>query len=207
MSNNSTEHRIGCFTTFFGFIGVLFLLFLLTVTFVTIQAGSKNQSTSATQKATSAPTASPTATAPADDALSWAKYYASLYETRDIDITGVDITTTDQFGTYITVDLDILCDHSDTKLQFSHFNKVIIDISEAMSKHTGFDSLWFTAKDTFVNKYGEYSKIVTISADYSIATLKRINYDYHRSFAYTTPTAFIECADTHFVHQGYNLSK
>ena len=184
---------------FIAYVALVLLLFFL--------FASSNKASPSASKAPSAPTAIPTSTAPADDALSWAKYYASLYETRDIDITGVDITTTDQFGTYITVDLDILCDHSDTKLQFSHFNKVIIDISEAMSKHTGFDSLWFTAKDTFVNKYGEYSKIVTISADYSIATLKRINYDYHRSFSYTTPTAFIECADTHFVHQGYNLSK
>lgn len=150
-------------------------------------------------------TASPTPTALASDPLSWCKYYANKYTTNDIRLRSVDITTTDHFGTYLTVDFDIKCDHSNTKLQFAHFNEVIIDICEAMSKHDGFDSIMFSGYDDFVNKYGEVNNINSIIADYSISTLRRINYDYHRSYIYSNPTAFIECAETHFVHQGYNL--
>jgi hypothetical protein len=150
-------------------------------------------------------TSAPTPTAHPDDPIGWAKYYASQYDSRDVYVTDVRLINSQALGQDVCFIVDLRCDHSDTALQFSHLNEFMINICEAMSSRSSFDCVSFTVYDKFVDKYGNAQSIVSITASYKVPTLRLINYDYHMSRKYSTPTAFISCADSYYIHPGYDL--
>lgn len=150
-------------------------------------------------------TAAPTPTAQPDDPIGWAKYYASQYDSSDVYVTDVRLINSQTLGQDVCFIVDLRCDHSDTALQFSHLNEFMINICKAMSSRSSFDCVSFTVYDKFVDKYGNAKSIVSITASYKAPTLRLINYDYHISRKYATPTAFISCADSYYIHPGYDL--
>ena len=187
----------GCF----GFVVTLCAVLLLAV-FV-----FGNSSTTATSRSTPTPrvTAVPTSTAPADDPLAWAKHYASQYASRDIAIKDVRLINSQTNGRDMCFILDVRCNHSDTALQFACLNEVMINLCQAMSTNDHIDCVSFTVYDQFIDQYGNTKDIVSVTASYKMSTLRIINYDYHMSFRYSTPAAFISCADSHFIHPGYSF--
>lgn len=152
-----------------------------------------------TRVPTSAPTLAP------DDALGWARKYAAQYQTDDVIITDVRLIDSEVNGQDVCFIIDLECNHSNTALQFSHLNEVMINLCQAMSHRDHFDCVSFTVFDKFVDKYGNTQRIVSITAVYKVPTLRIINYDYHMSYKYSKPTAFISCADSYYIHPGYDL--
>lgn len=147
----------------------------------------------------------PTATAPADNILSWANYFAKKHESRDVDVRDVRLIESEANGKDVCFIIDLNCEHSNTALQFSCLNEVMINICQDMSKRDYFDCVSFTVYDTFVDKYGNAKDIVSITASYSYDTLRKINYSYQTTYKYTKPTGFIMCGDTYYIHSGYSF--
>lgn len=166
-----------------------------------------NSSPASSPRATSTPrvTAVPTSTAPAEDPLAWAKHYASQHASRDIAIKDVRLINSQTNGRDMCFILDVRCNHTDTALQFACLNEVMINLCQAMSTNDHIDCVSFTVYDQFRDQYGNTKDLVAVTASYKIPTLRIINYDYHMSFKYSTPTAFISCADAHFIHPGYSF--
>ena len=202
---SSHANRSGCLATLFKLVCFFVLILIILVFVSSFLNGSRDSSLSPRRTSVPEVTADPTATAEPGDVVSWATYYASKYQTRDIVINDVLLIDSSTLGDDICFIVDVHCDHSNTKLQFSHLNEVMINICQAMSSRDHFDCVSFTVYDTFVDKYGNTQRIVSITASYKVATLRRINYDHHMSYKYSTPTAFISCADSHYIHTGYNL--
>lgn len=195
--NKNQSNGGGCL----GFVVTLCAVLLLVV-FVL-----GNASSSSAPRATSAPrvTAVPTATAPADDPLAWAKHYASQHASRDIAIKDVRLINSQTNGRDMCFILDVRCNHTDTALQFACLNEVMINLCQEMSTNDHIDCVSFTVYDQFIDQYGNTKDIVSVTASYKMSTLRIINYDYHMSFRYSTPAAFISCADSHFIHPGYSF--
>lgn len=140
-----------------------------------------------------------------DDVIGWARKYAAQYQTNDVIITDVRLIDSEVNGQDVCFIIDLECNHSNTALQFSHLNEVMINLCQAMSHRDHFDCVSFTVFDKFVDKYGNTQRIVSITAVYKVPTLRIINYDYHMSYKYSRPTAFISCADSHYIHSGYDI--
>lgn len=164
-----------------------------------------NAPSNVTPRPTAVPTAVPTSTAPSENILDWANYFADQHETRDIQVREVRLIDSEANGQDVCFIIDVKCDHSNTALQFSHLNEVMINICQSMSDMDHFDCVSFTVFDTFVDKYGNTKDIVSISASYKVNTLRKINYSYHDSYSYTKPKGFIMCGDSYYIHPGYSF--
>ncbi len=199
MSEPRAKKSSGCLS----FIMTALFLFLC---FVVI-ANSSSNDTEPTEKPKlmSGATAAPTSTAPAEDPLAWAKHYASQHASRDIAIKDVRLINSQTNGRDMCFILDVRCNHTDTALQFACLNEVMINLCQAMSTNDHIDCVSFTVYDQFMDQYGNTKDIVSVTASYKLPTLRIVNYDYHMSFRYSTPTAFISCADAHFIHPGYSF--
>lgn len=139
------------------------------------------------------------------DTIGLAKYYAFLHQTSDVTVRDVQLIDSQTVGKDVCFIVDLNCEHSNTKLQFSHLNEFMLNICKDMSSHDSFDRVSFTVYDLFHDKYGNTQSIISITASYKASTLQIINYDYHMSGKYANPTAFISCADSYYIHPGYDL--
>ena len=140
-----------------------------------------------------------------DATLNIAQRCADQYQTDDVVVTSVKTINSEVLGRDVCFIIELKCAHTDTALQFSHLNEVMLNICKSMSSHGDFDCVSFTVKDKFTDKYGNTKQVVSITASYKVSTLRLINYDYHMAYKYVRPTAYISCADSYYIHPGYDI--
>lgn len=186
-------------------LGIIIAAFLVIYFLLSFPFHLKNVPSDAHPRPTSIPTAIPTSTAPPDNILDWANYFADQHETKDIQVRDVRLIDSEAHGQDVCFIVDVNCEHSNTALQFSHLNDVMINICKSMSNMDHFDCVSFTVYDTFVDKYGNTKDIVSITASYKVSTLRKINYSYQESYSYSKPKGFIMCGDSHYIYPGYSF--
>lgn len=147
-------------------------------------------------------TASPTATAPANDLQAWADYYVAKHTPKDVNVSNVLCIRWNDTTDNITVIADMDVMHSNDDYVKSAAN-LIRGFLSSISDRNDVNRVTMLFTGPFIDAYGNDVSDTGVRVEYSIDTIRKINYEYFYQKRHSDPAGIIKVADVYYIHPSY----
>lgn len=147
-------------------------------------------------------TAAPTATAPANDLQAWSDYYVAKHTPKDVNVSNVLCIRWNDTTDNITIIADMDVMHSNDDYVKSAAN-LIRGFLSSISDRNDVNRVTMLFTGPFIDAYGNDVSDTGVRVEYSIDTIRKINYDYFYQKRHSDPAGIIKVADVYYIHPAY----